>query len=114
MRCDSAISNGGETVLDGTAQVGKATTGAHSPYLGCGIGYVRFKQSGDWTGITLTLSSFRYGEVSCDIYHAPTGRLEIYCSSICLQQVERCPLRSWGYLVPAQNPLGSNEEGEIF
>lgn len=71
LRCDGVIPSGGDVILDGNAAVGKVTTGAQSPYLGCGIGYVRFDEPGDWHGRQLTLRPARYGEASCDIVELP-------------------------------------------
>ena len=34
----------------GDASVGRVQTGAWSPYLDLGIGYVRFDEAGDWVG----------------------------------------------------------------
>ncbi|SMC11381.1 aminomethyltransferase family protein [Roseovarius aestuarii] len=71
LRCDAAIPTGGDLVLDGNACVGTVTTGAHSPYLACGIGYVRFDSPGDWAGKTMTLQSSRLGEIACKITALP-------------------------------------------
>lgn len=42
LRCDGAIPSGGDVVMDRETRVGQVTTGAQSPALECGIGYVRF------------------------------------------------------------------------
>ena len=44
---------------DGDATVGRITVGAWSPFLGCGIGYVRFERPGAWPGKTLSVDSAR-------------------------------------------------------
>ncbi|MCH1563328.1 MAG: hypothetical protein L7S40_05705, partial [Rhodobacteraceae bacterium] len=57
-------------VCDSTS-VGKVTTGAFSPYLDCGIGYVRFDKPSDWSGKILTLRSRQFGDVACKIVDLP-------------------------------------------
>jgi glycine cleavage system aminomethyltransferase T len=44
-----------DEVLDGSRVVGRVTAGAKSPHLGCAIGYVRFKEPGDWAHRDLLL-----------------------------------------------------------
>ena len=51
--------------------VGKVTTGAFSPYLDSGIGYVRFDKPSDWSGKILTLRSRQFGDVACKIVDLP-------------------------------------------
>lgn len=69
--CDGAIPSGGDQVLDGDEFVGRVTTGAYSPFLEAGIGYVRFDHPGDWCGRTLVLRSPRYGDKKCEISKLP-------------------------------------------
>ena len=71
LRCKDAIPSGGDLVLDDGNVVGSVTTGAHSPYLEAGIGYVRFDFPGEWYGRTLVLRSSRYGDKGCDIIKLP-------------------------------------------
>ncbi len=59
------------TVLDGNAPVAGMTMGVTSPTLGCGIGYVRFHEPGDWVGRTLKIK-LPSGEVhDCEIVDLP-------------------------------------------
>ena len=71
LRCKGTIPHAGDLVLSDNAPVGKVTTGAFSPYLDCGIGYVRFDKPSDWSGKILTLQSHKFGEVSCTIVDLP-------------------------------------------
>ena len=71
VRCDGAIPKAGDLILEKSSPVGKITTGAQSPYLDCGIGYVRFDHPSDWRGKTLTLLTEDYREVSCEIVALP-------------------------------------------
>ncbi len=43
-------------MCQGGNPVGTITTGAWSPYLGHGTGYVRFKEPGGWLGATVSVS----------------------------------------------------------
>ena len=65
-----ATPNENYRVYDGETAVGYTTTGAWSPYLQCGIGYVRFEQAGDWVGRGLLLDT---GEQThpCEIVDLP-------------------------------------------
>jgi glycine cleavage system aminomethyltransferase T len=58
-------------VLEGSALVGRVTAGAVSPYLNCGIGYVRFKTTGDWAGKKLTLKTADGKAYDCEIVELP-------------------------------------------
>lgn len=60
-----------DEVLDGQAAVGRVTAGAVSPYLDCGIGYVRFKEPGDWAGARLTLKTADGQSHACEIVELP-------------------------------------------
>ncbi len=62
LRCEGAIPSGGDLVLDSGSLVGRVTTGAYSPFLETGIGYVRFGLPGEWHGKSLVLRSSRYGD----------------------------------------------------
>ncbi len=57
-------------VFDGDHAVGYLTTGAWSPYLQCGIGYVRFDAPGDWVGRKLSMDT---GDTrhACEIVELP-------------------------------------------
>ena len=71
LRCKDSTPQVSDLVLSDNAPVGKVTTGAFSPYLDCGIGYVRFDKPSDWSGKILTLQSHKFGEVSCTIVDLP-------------------------------------------
>ena len=60
-----------DPILHGANIVGRCTAGAVSPYLKCGIGYVRFKEPGNWTGQTLTLKSADGKSHACEIVDLP-------------------------------------------
>ena len=48
--CDAAVPGRGSTVRDGGVAVATLTAGVDSPTLGCGIGYARFREPGEWGG----------------------------------------------------------------
>ena len=48
--CSGAIPGRGSTVLDAERPVATLSAGVASPTLGCGIGYARFTEPGDWSG----------------------------------------------------------------
>lgn len=58
-------------VFDGNELVGTVTTGARSPFLQAGIGYVKFLRTGDWPGRTLSMRSDDTGSVECEIVDPP-------------------------------------------
>lgn len=53
--CQTEIPIAGSIVMDGDVEVGRITAGIPSPTLGLGIGYVVFKNPGNWVGQNLTL-----------------------------------------------------------
>lgn len=53
--CKEEMPVAGQGVWQGNAQVGRITTGAWSPHLKQGIGYVRFAKAGDWQGAEVRL-----------------------------------------------------------
>jgi len=69
--CQGSTPQASDLVLSENVPVGKVTTGAFSPYLECGIGYVRFDKPSNWSGKILTLQSHKFGEVSCTIVDLP-------------------------------------------
>ena len=54
--CGSAVPGRGSAVLDGNRSVATLTAGVASPTLGCGIGYARFHEPGEWTGRALKVA----------------------------------------------------------
>ena len=69
--CRDLVPSGGFRIFDGNDQVGVVTTGARSPHLEAGIGYVRFDQGGDWSGKTLSMRSDTHGNATCQIVDPP-------------------------------------------
>lgn len=71
VKCETAAPNMGCDVLDGDQNVGRVTAGAWSPYLKCGIGYIKFNTPAKWAGRVLSLG-MRVGETSpCTIVDLP-------------------------------------------
>ncbi len=58
-------------VLVGDTAAGRMTAGAWSPYLECGIGYVRFAQAGDWIGKTVFLRARDGALHDCAVVELP-------------------------------------------
>lgn len=71
LTCPEATPEAQSRLLDGGRAVGRVTVGAWSPYLGCGIGYARMDDPGDWVGRRLTLRSGAGGETACTIVALP-------------------------------------------
>ncbi|NNE23521.1 MAG: aminomethyl transferase family protein, partial [Rhizobiales bacterium] len=71
LKCSGATPSMGSTVLDGDTPVGRITASAHSHTLGCGIGYVRFGEPGDWTGRSLRVKLPDGNVHGCDIVDLP-------------------------------------------
>ena len=69
--CETATPENGDEIRDGTVVVGQVKAASWSPTLKCGIGYVRFKQVGDWMGRTLTLVTGEGESVPCKIVELP-------------------------------------------
>ena len=69
--CHDLTPSGGFGIFDGDDRVGVVTTGAQSPYLKAGIGYVRFDHGGNWSGRTLSMRSGTYGDAICEIVDPP-------------------------------------------
>ena len=71
LKCSGALPSVASTVLDGGTPVGRMTMGVQSPALGCGIGYVRFNEPGDWIGRSLRIR-LPTGDVHpCEIVDVP-------------------------------------------
>jgi glycine cleavage system aminomethyltransferase T len=60
-----------DMICDGAMVVGRCTAGAMSPYLQCGIGYVRFAEPGQWAGKILTLNTADGKAHECEIIDLP-------------------------------------------
>jgi glycine cleavage system aminomethyltransferase T len=53
--CQTETPAAGSEILDANTVVGRVTAGIPSPTLGCGVGYVRFNEPGEWVGRTLEM-----------------------------------------------------------
>jgi glycine cleavage system aminomethyltransferase T len=71
LKCEARSPDMNGEVLDGSRTVGRITAGAWSPYLGTGIGYVRFSEPGDWVGRSLSLKGAQGAAHSCAIVDLP-------------------------------------------
>ena len=71
LKCFDALPSAASTVLDGDTPVGRMTMGVRSPTLGCGIGYVRFDEPGDWKGRSLRLGRPNGDVHACEIVDLP-------------------------------------------
>lgn len=60
-----------QPILDGDTVVGHVTAGARSPFLGCGIGYARMREAGDWIGRELTIPDADGAPMACTITDLP-------------------------------------------
>lgn len=69
--CQDLVPGAGWQVLENGRQVGVVTTGAWSPYLEAGIGYVRFSKSGNWPGKNLSICSSVQESAECEIVELP-------------------------------------------
>jgi len=66
----------GDAIFAENVQVGVVTTGAQSPFLAAGIGYVRFYEAGAWPGKKLLLYASGGGQFRwqlCEILFVRTG-----------------------------------------
>ena len=71
VKCASAAAADLAGIFDGSAEVGRVTAGAWSPYLECGIGYARFDEPGDWAGRSLLMETGQGALVDCEIVTLP-------------------------------------------
>ena len=71
LKCKTALPLFGLEVFDAGVPVAGLTIGAWSPFLDCGIGYVRFRQSGDWMGRELLLRDRDGASHPCEIVELP-------------------------------------------
>ena len=55
LTCQSTTPTSASAILDGGKVVGYVTAGVPSPTIGCGIGYARFNNPGDWVGRSVEL-----------------------------------------------------------
>ncbi|MBW2716666.1 MAG: aminomethyltransferase family protein [Deltaproteobacteria bacterium] len=71
LKCKTAVPLVGLEVFDADEAVAAMKIGAWSPFLDCGIGYVRFHQSGDWMGKELRLRDQNGDSHPCEIVDLP-------------------------------------------
>ena len=71
LKCKTAVPLAGLEVHDAEQLVGHVTIGAWSPYLDCGVGYVRFHRAGDWMGRELVLRDRDGKPHPCEIVGLP-------------------------------------------
>ena len=55
LTCATGTPAAGSAVFDGETVVGRVTAGVPSPTLGLGVGYVHFREPGDWLGRMLSV-----------------------------------------------------------
>jgi len=71
LKCEKTVPLVGLEVYDADEAVAQMTIGAWSPYLDCGIGYVRFREPGKWVGRDLTLRDKNGNSHPCEIVDLP-------------------------------------------
>jgi aminomethyltransferase len=71
VKCADVIPGRGSNVLLGDQPVGQLTAGVDSPTLGCGIGYVVFKEPSDWIGRHLNVRLPDGNVHPCEIVNLP-------------------------------------------
>ncbi len=69
--CETATPFAQLEVMDGSLKIGRMSAGARSPYLGAGIGYVRFAEAGDWVGRELYLKGRDGATHACRVVQLP-------------------------------------------
>lgn len=71
LKCADAAPLSGLGVWEAGNRVGTMTTGAWTPYLNTGVGFVRFQQGGDWLGRSVTLIDKDANEHACEVVELP-------------------------------------------
>lgn len=71
MKCPTATPAMNCDIADGNQIVGRVTAGAWSPFLECGIGYVRFNEPGEWAGRALSVQMGESDNHPCEIVELP-------------------------------------------
>ncbi len=71
IRCPTTTPGYRNEILDGETPVAWVTAGVWSPYLDCGIAYVRFKRPGEWAGKPLALKTDEGETVPCEVIELP-------------------------------------------
>lgn len=71
LKCPGGIPGYREQVVEGGNAVGHITAGAWSPFLKCGIAYVRFNAPGNWAGCKLGVRTADGKTLDCEILELP-------------------------------------------
>ena len=71
IKCQSDTPFHGAEVMDDQICVGRVTASDWSPFLECGIGYVRFSKTGNWVGKALTMKTQQGNLAICEIVTLP-------------------------------------------
>ena len=71
IKCQSIVPKGGLKIFDKASKVGMVTTGAYSPFLKTGIGYVRFDRASNWREKKLTIQAADNQIFDCKILSLP-------------------------------------------
>nr|WP_281414315.1 aminomethyltransferase family protein [Pseudohalocynthiibacter aestuariivivens] len=71
LKCPNAIPRMDDIAAENGVRLGRITAGVWSPYLDCGIGYVRFDSAKDWVGQSLTLCAPDGGKHECEVVSLP-------------------------------------------
>lgn len=71
LRCPDAEPLLGASASAQGTEIGFISAAAWSPFLECGIGYVRFERAGDWAGRSLLMQTRQGQEVDCEIVALP-------------------------------------------
>ena len=69
--CQGTTPDVGNSVMEGHTAVGRISAGAYSPFQQCGIGYVRFAESGGWEGRELAPMSADGSAAACAVVNLP-------------------------------------------
>ncbi len=71
IKCDSATPDSQGEITHNEICVGRVTVSEWSPFLDCGIGYVRFDHADDWIGKPLMMKTRQGESVACEIIELP-------------------------------------------
>jgi aminomethyltransferase len=71
LKCQTAIPEYRGNVLDDSVSVGFVSAAAWSPYLECGIAYVRFDKADAWVGKNLEMKTQDGEKIICEVVELP-------------------------------------------
>jgi glycine cleavage system aminomethyltransferase T len=71
LKCASATPDSQAEIMDNGICIGRVTASDWSPFLDCGIGYVRFDHADDWDGKLLMMKTRQGESVACEIIELP-------------------------------------------